>query len=53
MTSVQGVINGLFKTAIRGAYPLLPVPKTAAQALSDLKFGDYKCATSMSFAQVN
>lgn len=53
MTNVQGVVNGLFKSAIRLAYPGIAAgPSTVVQALNDLKFGDYKCATSMSLAQV-
>ena len=53
MTNVQAVINGLFKSAIRLAYPgMAEGPGTVVQALSDLKFGDYKCPASMSLAQV-
>ena len=52
MTSVQGVINALFRTAIRQAYPTLSVGSSVVQALSDLKFGDYKCPSSMGLAQV-
>ncbi len=52
MISVLGVVNTLFKTAIRHAYPNIPVQPAVVQALANLKFGDYKCIAPMPLSKV-
>ena len=53
MTSVLGVINAFFKTAVHRAYPGLSVgSKTIVQPSAGGKFGDYKCTSAMQLAQV-
>ena len=52
MTNVLHIVNGLFTTAIRAAYPSFTQLKGTVQG-SGGKFGDYKCMAAMPIAQVS
>ena len=52
MTNVLGVIDALFRSAIRVAYPSFTQAKSIVQPSAGGKFGDYKCVASMQIAQV-
>lgn len=51
MTSVLGVVNGIFTLAIRNLYPQFTQLKNTVQP-SGGRFGDYKCLAAMPIAKV-
>ena len=53
MTNVLQIINSVFSTAVKAAYPKFTLAKSTVQnSGSRGKFGDYKCMAAMPIAQV-
>ena len=55
MTNVLQIVNSVFSTAIKAAYPGFPLAKGTVQGSgqgSGGRFGDYKCMAAMPIAQV-
>lgn len=51
MTNVLQIVNSVFSTAIKAAYPGFTLAKGTVQG-SGGRFGDYKCMAAMPIAQV-
>lgn len=52
MTSVLSIVNALFRSAVRHAYPTFSLTKPIVQSSSSERFGDYKCTVAMPIAQL-
>lgn len=54
MTNVFQIVNSIFSTAIKAAYPGFTSVKGTIQGAGPAgKFGDYKCMAAMPIAQVS